>query len=241
VSGLGLCADFYDSVKTKGIPMCVATIKRGLRKRLLAPLLCTGLLISLVTATVTAQNRDDHLDIFVYGLEMEGNLSGYFSSVTGIGSESEVVEHKVVDDKTGQTIVRKLPGRLEWTEITLRRGFTANLSIWQWRQQVVDGNLETARLNASIIAFNRSNQIVARWELFNTWPKKLVMQTGDQNQMVEELILVSEGFIREEVSIPDVCIPDSDGDGDTDGKDLANLITAFKPECLEPFADAFGQ
>ena len=177
----------------------------------------------------------------MYGLEIEGELSGYFTSVTGIGSESEVVEHKIVDDKTGQTIVRKLPGRLDWTEVTLRRGLAANKAIWQWRQAVVNGNLEDARVSAGIIALNRFNQVVARWELFNTWPKKVVMQIGDQDQVVEELILVSEGFVREEVSVPDVCITDADGDGDTDGKDLAKLIADFKPDCLAPFAAAYGQ
>jgi hypothetical protein len=91
-----------------------------------------------------------------------------------------------------------------------------------------------------ITAINRLNQEVARWDLFNAWPKKIRMDVKDRDQMVEELILVSEGFVRDEVSVPDVCVEDSDGDGDADGKDLAKLIGDFKSDCLAPFAAVFG-
>ena len=74
-----------------------------------------------------------------FGLEIEGKLSGYFTKVTGIGSESEVVEHKIVNPDTGETIIQKIPGRLSWTDVTLSRGVTSNVDVWEWRQMVVDG------------------------------------------------------------------------------------------------------
>ena len=63
-------------------------------------------------------NREDPLVAFKFGLEIEGKLGGYFTSVSGIGSESEVIDHKIVDDKTGETIMQKLPGRLSWTDVS---------------------------------------------------------------------------------------------------------------------------
>ena len=73
--------------------------------------------------------REDPLVAFKFGLEIEGKLSGFFTVVGGIGSETEVVDHKVVNEN-GETIVQKLPGRLTWTEVTLKRGVTSNLDIW---------------------------------------------------------------------------------------------------------------
>jgi phage tail-like protein len=214
---------------------------RGAFDRLLVLALCTGFFLILLAVPVGAQNRDNPLDANLFALELDGVLNGYFTSVTGIGSESEVVEHKVVDDKTGQTIVRKLPGRLDWMEVTFHRGLTTSMNIWQWRQQVVAGNIQDARKNASVVALNRSNQVVARWELFNAWPQKIIAQIGDQGQIIEKLILVSEGVVREEVDVPDVCTQDYDGDSDADGKDLSRLIADFKPDCLAPFAAVFGK
>ncbi len=144
-------------------------------------------------------NREDPLVAFKFGLEIEGKLSGYFTSVSGIGSESEVIEHKIVNPDTGETIIQKLPGRLTWTEVTLKRGVTSSIDIWAWRQEVVDGNIEDARTNCSIIAYNQANEEIARWNFENAWPSKVTgpeMDAGGQDYMVEEVTIVHEGMTR---------------------------------------------
>ncbi len=60
-------------------------------------------------------DREDPLVAFKFGLEIEGKLSGYFTQVTGIGSETEVIQQKVVNSETGETIIQQIPGRLSWT------------------------------------------------------------------------------------------------------------------------------
>ena len=50
-------------------------------------------------------STENPLVAFKFGLEIEGKLAGYFQTVSGIGSESEVIEHKIVDDGTGETII----------------------------------------------------------------------------------------------------------------------------------------
>ncbi len=144
--------------------------------------------------------REDPLVAFKFGLEIEGKLSGYFTSVSGIGSESEVVDHKVVDDKTGETIIQKLPGRLTWTDVTLKRGVTSSIDIWDWRKQIVDGKVDEARTNCSIIAYNQANEEIARWNFENAWPSKVTgpeMDSGSTNYMIEEVTIVHEGMVRE--------------------------------------------
>ena len=54
--------------------------------------------------------REDPLVAFKFGLEIEGKLSGFFTQVSGIGSETEVVQQKVVNGETGETIIRQIPG-----------------------------------------------------------------------------------------------------------------------------------
>ena len=81
---------------------------------------------------------------FKYGLEVSGKLSGYFTSVSGIGSETEVITQKIVSEK-GEPIIKQIPGRLTWNPITLRRGVTDLKDVWDWRQMVVDGKIDDAR------------------------------------------------------------------------------------------------
>jgi phage tail-like protein len=145
-------------------------------------------------------DREDPLVAFKFGLEIEGKMSGFFTTVTGIGSESEVVEHKVTNPDTGETVIRKIPGRLAWTDVSLKRGVTSNIDVWEWRQQVIDGEVEDARTNCSIVAYNQANEEIARWNLENAWPCKVAgpdMDAGSQDYMVEEITIVHEGMYRD--------------------------------------------
>ena len=65
--------------------------------------------------------RQDPLVSFHYAIDVQGKIKGYFTECSGIGSEHEVIEHKVVDEG-GHEIVMKVPGRLKWENITLKRG-----------------------------------------------------------------------------------------------------------------------
>jgi phage tail-like protein len=144
-------------------------------------------------------DREDPLVAFKFGLEIEGKLSGFFTTVSGIGSESEVVEHKVTNPDTGETIIQKIPGRLSWTDVTLKRGVTSSVDVWEWRQQIVDGLVDDARTNCSIVAYNQSNEEIARWNLDSAWPSKVTgpeMDAGSQDYMVEEITIVHEGLSR---------------------------------------------
>lgn len=143
--------------------------------------------------------REDPLVAFKFGLEIEGKLGGYFATVSGIGSESEVIDQKIVNPESGETIMRKLPGRLTWTDITLRRGVTSNIDVWDWRQSVVEGKVEDARTNCSIVAYNQANEEIARWNFENAWPSKVTgpeMDAAGQDYMVEEMTIVHEGMER---------------------------------------------
>ena len=99
------------------------------------------------------QRKSDPLVSFQFALDTGGAVTGYFSEVGGIGSESDVVEHKVVDAK-GNSLVQKLPGRLKWTDVSLKRGVTDNMEIWTWRKMVEDGDLKGARKNCTITMFD---------------------------------------------------------------------------------------
>ncbi len=143
-------------------------------------------------------SREDPLVGFKFGLEISGKLTGYFTSVSGIGSESEVIEHKIVSEK-GETIIQKLPGRMTWTEVSLKRGVTSNIDIWNWRKLVVDGKVDDARTNCSIIAYDQTMKEIARWNFENAWPSKVVgpeLDSSSTNYMLEDVTIVHEGMVR---------------------------------------------
>jgi phage tail-like protein len=147
---------------------------------------------------MAANGREDPLVGFNFALELSGAIAGYFTEVSGVGSEHEIIEHKVVDKK-GQETVFKIPGRLKWTDISLKRGVTSDMQIWNWRKSVEEGKMKDARKNGSIIMFDRTYQKVAQWDFVNAWPSKVSGPTlkADSNDFgVEELTIVHEGMKR---------------------------------------------
>lgn len=144
--------------------------------------------------------REDPLIAFHFAVEIQGVVSGYFTEVSGIGSESEIAEQKVVSEK-GVEVVLKVPGRLKWGDITLKRGITTNMDIWTWRKMVEDGDVEGARKNGTITMFDQKLQAAAKWTFKNAWPQKVTGPTpkSDGNDIaMEELIIVHEYIVREQ-------------------------------------------
>ena len=152
------------------------------------------------TISGRAGYEEDPILGFNFKLEIKGKLAGYFTECSGIGSENDVVDHKVVDEQ-GHEITRKIPGRLKWNDVTLKRGLTSNLEIWEWREKVVQGKLSDARANITISMMDRSyTNAVAIWHFTNAWPSKASGPSlkSDGNEFgVEEVTIVHEGMYRE--------------------------------------------
>lgn len=133
-----------------------------------------------------------------FRVEFQGQVVGAFRECTGMGSENEVVEYKASGPK-GEYIMKKVPGRLKWNNITLKRGITDAMDMWQWRKLVEQGKINEARKNGSIVMFNQEGLEVSRWEFINAWPSKLTGPSANatNNEVgIEELELTVEGYAR---------------------------------------------
>lgn len=141
---------------------------------------------------------EDPLVGFHFAIDIQnGKISGFFTECSGLGSEHETVEHKVVKD--GKEIIMKIPGRLKWEDIVLKRGITSNMDIWEWRKQVEDGKVDEARCDGSITMFDQSLNPVAQWNFERAWPRKVTgpQPKADSNEIgIEELTITHEYITR---------------------------------------------
>ena len=71
-------------------------------------------------------------------LEIDGTSDAVagFTEVSGINMESDIVEYREGSDTA---TVRKLAGMRKYGNITLKRGYTTNNELWEWRKTVIDG------------------------------------------------------------------------------------------------------
>jgi phage tail-like protein len=133
-----------------------------------------------------------------FGVEFQGQITGAFKECTGLGSESEVVEYKA-SGPAGEYVIKKVPGRMKWNNITLKRGITDAMDMWKWRKVVEEGKIDDARKNGSIVMMNQKGQEMARWNFIAAWPSKLSGPTanaGNNEVAIEELEITHEGYER---------------------------------------------
>ncbi len=145
--------------------------------------------------------REDPLIGFHFALDVQGVIAGYFTECGGIGSETEIAEQKAVNEK-GVQVIMKVPGRLKWSDITLKRGVTSDMQLWEWRKMVEDGDVGGARKNGSITMFDQTLTPKAKWDFKNAWPSKISgpQPKSDGNDIsLEEITIVHEYITRVKV------------------------------------------
>lgn len=143
--------------------------------------------------------RKDPFGSMRFFVDIGNVITGSFRECGGLGSETELIETKEAL-KGGFTIYIKTPGALKWENISLKRGITDSMEIWEWRKQVEQGDVEGARMNGSIIMYDSEGNQSARWNFIKGWPQKVTGPSfnATSNEIgVEELVIVHEGLVRD--------------------------------------------
>ena len=119
---------------------------------------------------------------------------GGFKSVSGMDSETEIVEFKQGNDM----IVRKKPGRTTYANIVLERGYTATDDLWAWRKNIEEGKID--RRSGSIIILDQDGTTeVGRYNFYHAWPCKWFvpdMDASKSNMAIEKIELAVEKVER---------------------------------------------
>jgi phage tail-like protein len=140
----------------------------------------------------------DPISAHQFALEIQGITEATFREASGFGSEHQIIEQKEQSAK-GNTVIRKIPGTLKWQNITLKRGMTSNSEMWKWRQQVIDGGIEKARLDGSIVGYDEDGNEKIRYNFRRGWPSKwesTAMNAGGNEPVIETIEITHEGLER---------------------------------------------
>jgi len=136
-------------------------------------------------------SRVDPYDAFNFLVELDGIASAAFSEVTGLVSETDVIEWRTGDMR----LAAKIPGLHRFSNIVLKRGLAKNLDLWNWREQVIAGKPE--RRNGSIVMLSADQTPILRINFRNAWPCKWEgpnLNAGASDVAIETLELAHEGF-----------------------------------------------
>jgi phage tail-like protein len=137
---------------------------------------------------------NDPLGGFNFLLETGGLLRAGFSEVTGLNSETDVVDYR---EGTDDITVRKLSGMKKFGMVTLKRGVAASdvQDFVAWRKFVEDGNI--TRQDISIVLLDEQREEKLRYNLRNAWPSKWVgpdLKAGANEIAIEQIEICHEGI-----------------------------------------------
>jgi phage tail-like protein len=139
---------------------------------------------------------EDAVGGYTFKIEIDGQVIAQFKEVGGLESSREVIEHRE-NNLAGKEVIKKLPGKKTWGDITLKRGVTDNKVIWDWHKLVMDGKIDEARKNGSIVLYDYAGGEINRYNFRNAWPSKVGLsglQAGSSDVLLEEMTLAHEGL-----------------------------------------------
>lgn len=136
--------------------------------------------------------------------EVDGVDIGWFMEVTGLEVSVETEE---INEGGQNSFVHKVPGRMTWPNITLKRGVTKTNSLLKWLNEssgetfTANGN-KVVRKTAAITLQDRTGKRLTSWEFDGAFPVKwsgpsFAVSTGESP--TEELEITHHGFRAREL------------------------------------------
>jgi phage tail-like protein len=144
--------------------------------------------------------RNDPYGQFNFLVQIDGVTMAGFSEVSGLTTDTNVMEYRDGSDNNhGVNTVRKLPGLIKYNNIVLKRGFTQDASLWNWRQSVLQGS--TQRQSGSISLLDEGRNKVLSWSFHDGWPVKWegpALNAKTSEVAIETLEIAHEGLVLDQ-------------------------------------------
>jgi phage tail-like protein len=117
-----------------------------------------------------------------------------FQEVTGLSSETQVIEYRGGNSKVYSTI--KMPGIQKFGNVTLKKGiFKGDKALWDKYNLIKMNTVKRSTILISLL--DETNAVAMSWKLLNAFPTKMTVtdMKADANEIaVETMELAHEGL-----------------------------------------------
>jgi phage tail-like protein len=137
--------------------------------------------------------RVDPYPAYTFYVEIDGITQAAFSDCSGLEIQVEVQEYV---EGGLNTYVHRLPGRVKYSDLTLKYGTAGSSDLWDWYYEVCQGTIE--RKNLSIIVFNPDGTEACRWSFTGAYPIKWTgpsFQAAQGSVAIDTLVIAHEGLV----------------------------------------------
>lgn len=144
---------------------------------------------------VSADPKDPYSS-FNFDVAIDDVPLGAFSEVSGLTAEGDAIDY--YESAYPQSNERKLTGLHKYTNITLKRGYTQDRSLWDWYRNTTNG--QSDRRKVTITLMNEAQQPIKRWHCNNAWVTKIEgpsFEAGGNEVALESVEITHEGLTIE--------------------------------------------
>jgi phage tail-like protein len=134
-----------------------------------------------------------------FQVQIDNIAYGSFQSCTELSSEFA----EITQWEGGTNIAHKTAGRQTFDDVTLARGVTGDLALYDWHLQLGDAvdntglNEPQYKRNVEVVQCDSAGGQLRRWRLVGAWPKKYVAGDWDNDadeNVIEQLTLAFDYF-----------------------------------------------
>lgn len=121
------------------------------------------------------------------------SIQAGFQEVSGLGMEISMAEYRNGNEQDNAP--RKITGMVKTPDITLKRGLIGSLDLYEWLDQIRNGQQDALRSVTIQLQDEAHTQVVQEWKLTNARPIKYTGPSlnGKGNDVaIEELTLACE-------------------------------------------------
>lgn len=138
--------------------------------------------------------RNDPYRNFRFRVEIDGIQIAGFAEATIPDSTTDATDYREGTDLPFQ---RKLSGLTKYGNITLKRGLTDSIDLYDWKKLVEDSGAITARKNISLILIDEEGNDKAQWDINEAWPTKY--DSSDFSAKANDVVIETFEIVHEGV------------------------------------------
>jgi phage tail-like protein len=130
-----------------------------------------------------------------FKLIIQGVTEGHFTECSNLGIKVDAISSR----EGGQSqVVHRIPGRVEYADVTLRYGLTLSMELWNWLMTGVKGKVERKNVSIAMLDSDGVGEVL-RWNLVNAWVAEwrgAVLDALGHQIAIESITLVFETLER---------------------------------------------
>jgi len=143
---------------------------------------------------MAARTPQDPYANYNFVVEIGGQILAGFKEVSGLDSKIEVIDYREGGERYFP--VRKLPGKVTFSNIVLKTGVTDDVTLYNWHQDWAKGADSADRRLVRIVLQDRAGNEKRSWKVREAWPANYMGPTFNAEAhevAIQTLELAHEG------------------------------------------------